>query len=149
MKLWFRSNPPVGSETYDNISNDNKNSEESKIRDDCKMILSQINMHGDEEAGGSREENQNDIHYELSFLSRFINNLHNGRSINPILLPAPSDLIKTNSEQIEEQGGLEEIEAQLTNNKGDINYINFEASKAKNSILNYFKDQTNDLYWFF
>ncbi|KAA6396254.1 MAG: hypothetical protein EZS28_008221 [Streblomastix strix] len=99
-------------------------------------------------AGGICKEKQNDINYELQFLGGFINNLHKGRSFIPILLPAPSDLIKTNSEQIEEQGGLEEIEAQLTNNKGDINYIKFDASKAKNSILNYFNYPTNEQRWF-
>ncbi|KAA6370456.1 MAG: hypothetical protein EZS28_034018 [Streblomastix strix] len=97
-------------------------------------------------AGGICKENIFDINYELEFLGEFINNLHKGRSINPILLPAPSNLIKTNSEQIEEQGGLEEIEAQLTNNK--VYTSNFFASISKSAILNYFKDPTNEQRWF-
>ncbi|KAA6397518.1 MAG: hypothetical protein EZS28_006957 [Streblomastix strix] len=71
-------------------------------------------------AGGSEEENDTEISSTLFNIQRFIEDLHKGRSIynfftdHPAFPPQPM-LAKLSNEQIEEEGGLEEIEAQLSN----------------------------------
>ncbi|KAA6393013.1 MAG: hypothetical protein EZS28_011456 [Streblomastix strix] len=89
-------------------------------------------------AGGLGEEQDGEISSGLFRISYFLRCLNQGKynSFPPLPL-----LAQISKEQIEEEGGSEEIESQLIN-KG-YNYINVKANQAKAAILNYFIDINN------
>ncbi|KAA6359076.1 MAG: hypothetical protein EZS28_045397, partial [Streblomastix strix] len=123
--------------------NNHINEEEDRqaqiIRSGSGMCLNSIQEYGDEStqselvsseyavvlvlqvstAGGDGEQKQRGIQNELYHISEFIKSLHQGRQTNEIN-PGPSfpqqiRLSRRSDEQIEEEGGNEEIEAQLIN----------------------------------
>ncbi|KAA6363103.1 MAG: hypothetical protein EZS28_041370 [Streblomastix strix] len=67
----------------------------------------------------------------------FLSNLNKGRNYNPSFPPQPL-LVRRSDEQIEEEGGNEEIESQLINKKSDYGHIKNSANYAKGWILNNF-----------
>ncbi|KAA6373603.1 MAG: hypothetical protein EZS28_030868, partial [Streblomastix strix] len=92
-------------------------------------------------ASGSGEEYDNEIYLKLNYIFWFISNLNKGRYYNAIFPPQPL-LAHRSDEQIEEEGGNEEIDSQLIN-KGKNDDIKDYANKAKGAILNYFIEQGN------
>ncbi|KAA6375347.1 MAG: hypothetical protein EZS28_029126 [Streblomastix strix] len=91
-------------------------------------------------ASGSGEEDDFEIRIRLSNISEFIKCLHIGRYNDELYFPPQPLLAHRSDEQIEEEGGNEEIEAQLINNR-EIQYIGnikSQANGAKGWILNYF-----------
>ncbi|KAA6390742.1 MAG: hypothetical protein EZS28_013734 [Streblomastix strix] len=87
-------------------------------------------------AGGSGEEQDLEIMNGLSHIYQFLAILHNGSNY-PLFLPLPL-LAHSSKEQIEEEGGNEEVEAQLINN-GNINCnIKDNAKWTKRSIFDHF-----------
>ncbi|KAA6386297.1 MAG: hypothetical protein EZS28_018178 [Streblomastix strix] len=99
-------------------------------------------------AGGFAEENNFDILISLIKIDNFIFNLYNGRKISKRTprpsFPSQPILAKTCIEQIEEQGGFEEIEAHLTNQGKDGNdYIKFNAIEVKGDLSKFFIDESN------
>ncbi|KAA6371080.1 MAG: hypothetical protein EZS28_033393 [Streblomastix strix] len=94
-------------------------------------------------AGGQGEEDD-EIYWGLSRIFKFLSNLHQGKYSFP---PQPL-LARRSDEQIEEEGGNEEIDAQLIN-KGLQGNIKNNANYAKGAILNYFIEQgTSKPYWY-
>ncbi|KAA6378258.1 MAG: hypothetical protein EZS28_026215 [Streblomastix strix] len=88
-------------------------------------------------AGGNEQEQDDGIGKGLINIADFINAILKGRETGPFnsqhSFPPQPVLFKSCLEQIEDEGGNEEIEAQLVN-KGYI--IKDEAYDAKESILN-------------
>ncbi|KAA6364820.1 MAG: hypothetical protein EZS28_039653, partial [Streblomastix strix] len=91
-------------------------------------------------ASGSGEEQDGEIFQGLYCISKFLKYLHQGNYSFP---PQPL-LVRRSDEQIEEEGGNEEIESQIIN-EGNFFGCNIkdEANEAKGWILNYFIDQGN------
>ncbi|KAA6358307.1 MAG: hypothetical protein EZS28_046165, partial [Streblomastix strix] len=89
-------------------------------------------------AGGSGDENDEDIWKGLSHIYWFLRYLHEGKIYiwKPFVQPLPLH-VRMSEEQMEEEGGIEEIEAQR-NNKGDSGSIKYEANRAKAATLNHF-----------
>ncbi|KAA6399487.1 MAG: hypothetical protein EZS28_004985 [Streblomastix strix] len=77
----------------------------------------------------------NDIYY-------FLRDFHYGRNFYSSfpLLPI---LAKTCLEQIEEEGGNEEVETQINNTRYGYQNTKYEANRAKAEILNYYIDRSN------
>ncbi|KAA6402298.1 MAG: hypothetical protein EZS28_002172 [Streblomastix strix] len=74
----------------------------------------------------------------LNHIFRFLKDLHQGKYLIPFPICPPLPLLsKSSIEQIEEEGGSEEIDAQLINNRQN-GYIKYEANMAKSEILNHF-----------
>ncbi|KAA6369790.1 MAG: hypothetical protein EZS28_034683 [Streblomastix strix] len=95
-------------------------------------------------ASGVGEEQDWEIRNELRRISIFLSSLHQGRNSFP---PQPL-LAQRADEQIEEEGGNEEIDAQLINKRYSDNIKN-SANEAKGMILNYFIEQGNRKpYWY-
>ncbi|KAA6371165.1 MAG: hypothetical protein EZS28_033308 [Streblomastix strix] len=94
-------------------------------------------------ASGSGEEQDLDFSHGLNNISQFIRDLHQGRKSFwvPSFPPQPL-LAQISDEQLEEEGGNEEIESQLIN-KGFNDDIKTDANRAKIAILNYFIKQGN------
>ncbi|KAA6365790.1 MAG: hypothetical protein EZS28_038683 [Streblomastix strix] len=91
-------------------------------------------------ASGSGEEQDNDIQYGLFRITEFIRCLNNEKQNS---FPPQPLLAHRSDEQIEEEGGNEEIDSQLIN-KGHYYYnIDFQANETKGAILNYFIEQGN------
>ncbi|KAA6357390.1 MAG: hypothetical protein EZS28_047083 [Streblomastix strix] len=90
-------------------------------------------------ASGAGEEQGEEIYYRLSHISWLLRNLNKGR---PFTFPPQHLLARRSDEQIEEEGGNEEIESQLIN-KGFSGNIKNEAKVAKRRILNYFIEWGN------
>ncbi|KAA6363151.1 MAG: hypothetical protein EZS28_041323 [Streblomastix strix] len=87
--------------------------------------------------GGSSEEQDQEIYYELIYISNFIYELHEGRSKwQPSFQPLPL-LARSTEEQIEEEGGNEEVDAQMNNN-GNYGNIKRYANEVKAATLNRF-----------
>ncbi|KAA6374538.1 MAG: hypothetical protein EZS28_029935 [Streblomastix strix] len=95
-------------------------------------------------ASGSGEEQDLEISYGLDRISIFLRLLNQGRKYNEPIFPPQPLLARRSDEQIEEEGGNEEIDSQLINKryKGDYNIKN-DANEAKRRILNYFIEQGN------
>ncbi|KAA6371409.1 MAG: hypothetical protein EZS28_033064 [Streblomastix strix] len=94
-------------------------------------------------AGGSGEEQNLEIRDRLDFISYFIRCLNKGRKSSWVpSFPTQPLLAHRSNEQIEEEGGIEEIDSQLIN-KGDYVHIKTDANEAKGWILNYFIEQGN------
>ncbi|KAA6385212.1 MAG: hypothetical protein EZS28_019263 [Streblomastix strix] len=89
-------------------------------------------------AGGVGEEQDDEIYYGLINISTFFIDIHDGRnddwqsSFQPLPL-----LARRTEEQIEEEGGSEEIDAQL-NNKENQWYKMIQANRAKAALVNHF-----------
>ncbi|KAA6318152.1 MAG: hypothetical protein EZS28_054986, partial [Streblomastix strix] len=94
-------------------------------------------------ASGSGEEEDYEISIGLDRISRFLRCLNKGRKSSwyPSFPPQPL-LAQISDEQLEEEGGNEEIESQLIN-KGFNGDIKTDANRAKIAILNYFIKQGN------
>ncbi|KAA6368185.1 MAG: hypothetical protein EZS28_036288 [Streblomastix strix] len=89
-------------------------------------------------ASGSGEEQSEEIWSGLNSISKFIKCLHQG----DYSLPPQPLLVHRSDEQIEEEGGNEEIDSQLIN-KGSYCNIKNKANEAKKAVLNYFIEQGN------
>ncbi|KAA6401227.1 MAG: hypothetical protein EZS28_003240 [Streblomastix strix] len=97
-------------------------------------------------AGGQGEEQDEEIDNGLSYLSRFLKELYQGR-LNPKIpdqppFPPLPSFARSSKEQIEEEGGYEEVEAQLIN-KGQRYNIKDSADFVKRRILYYYVDKSN------
>ncbi|KAA6380606.1 MAG: hypothetical protein EZS28_023869 [Streblomastix strix] len=98
-------------------------------------------------AGGTGEEKDDEIYWRLNHFSKFIRCLNQGRNYNETFPPQPL-LARRSDEQLEEEGGNEEIDSQLIN-KGNGWNIKNSANSAKGAILNYFIKQSNQIpYWY-
>ncbi|KAA6383129.1 MAG: hypothetical protein EZS28_021341 [Streblomastix strix] len=85
-------------------------------------------------ASGSGEEKAEEISLILFRISQFFNNLNKGRNLFP-----PQPLLAHRSyEQLEEEGGNEEIDSQLINKGHQYCNIKDSANEAKQMIMNYF-----------
>ncbi|KAA6363332.1 MAG: hypothetical protein EZS28_041141 [Streblomastix strix] len=93
-------------------------------------------------ASGSGEEYDNEIYWRLDNISEFIKCLNNGRNNYEPSFPPQLLLARRSVEQIEEEGGNEEIDSQIIN-KGIGGNIKDEANEAKGRILNYFVEKSN------
>ncbi|KAA6375562.1 MAG: hypothetical protein EZS28_028910 [Streblomastix strix] len=87
-------------------------------------------------AGGIGEEQDDEIWEGLNFIARFLYALHQGRTWQPSFKPLPL-LARVSLEQIEEEGAIEEIDAQMNNNGYD-GFIKLWANEAKAATLNRF-----------
>ncbi|KAA6356391.1 MAG: hypothetical protein EZS28_048082, partial [Streblomastix strix] len=98
-------------------------------------------------ASGSGEEQDDGIRYGMDFISDFIRCLHQGKNKYSSFPPQPL-LAHRSDEQLEEEGGNEEIDS-LQKYKGDYGHIKNSANEAKGMILNYFIEQGNRKpYWY-
>ncbi|KAA6316876.1 MAG: hypothetical protein EZS28_055191, partial [Streblomastix strix] len=100
-------------------------------------------------ASGSGEEQDYEIWHELVHISQFLKRLHQGRINDEPSFPPQPLLARRSVEQIEEEGGNEEIESQLIN-KGNGWNIKINANETKGEILNCFIEQGNpkpNWYW--
>ncbi|KAA6398505.1 MAG: hypothetical protein EZS28_005971 [Streblomastix strix] len=96
-------------------------------------------------ANGHGEEKDKEIYWGLDYISNFLRCLNKGKqySFPPQLL-----LAHRSDEQIEEEGGNEEIDSQQINKKSNYNIKN-NAIIAKGAILNNFIEQGNTRpYWY-
>ncbi|KAA6365700.1 MAG: hypothetical protein EZS28_038773, partial [Streblomastix strix] len=96
-------------------------------------------------AGGNEQEQDREIWEGLYNIIRFIREFLEGRQINPYYpctsFPPQPDLFKSCLEQFEDEGGNEEIEAQLVNKAiGEYDDIHNNSNLAKRRILNIFID---------
>ncbi|KAA6364538.1 MAG: hypothetical protein EZS28_039935 [Streblomastix strix] len=98
-------------------------------------------------ASGHGEEEDNEILNRLGDISRFIRCLNKGRNNLETFPPQPL-LAHRSDEQIEEEGGNEEIDSQLIN-KGFSGNIKFYVNEAIGEILNYFIEQGNTKPWWY
>ncbi|KAA6401932.1 MAG: hypothetical protein EZS28_002538 [Streblomastix strix] len=92
-------------------------------------------------ASGSGEEKDNEIYKGLDYIYRFLYKLNNGRNYNETFPPQPL-LAHRSYEQIEEEGGNEEIDSQQIN-KGFNGDIKIGVNLAKELIQNIFIEQCN------
>ncbi|KAA6369149.1 MAG: hypothetical protein EZS28_035323 [Streblomastix strix] len=91
-------------------------------------------------ASGYGEEKDEEISLILFRISKFFNNLNKGKQDS---FPPQPLFARRSDEQIEEEGGNEEIDSQLINN-GHQNYnIKDYTNIANGRILNYFIEQGN------
>ncbi|KAA6386979.1 MAG: hypothetical protein EZS28_017494 [Streblomastix strix] len=150
-----------------NHTNEEEDRKASLIRSESGQCLYRIQIYGDEStqselvsseyavisvlqvstAGGDGEQEDFGIFSGLYNISEFLKSLYQGRqtdNINPgPPFPQQISLARRSNEQIEEEGGNEEIEAQLIN-KGEIfGQIKQTAKNSKCQLLNYFIDQRN------
>ncbi|KAA6385189.1 MAG: hypothetical protein EZS28_019285 [Streblomastix strix] len=103
-------------------------------------------------ASGSGEEQDEQISIRLGNISTFLNCLNKGGKYYIKTFPPQPLLAHRSDEQIEEEGGNEEIDSQLINKgKGHFDYddIKNSANRAQGEILNYFIEQGNQRpYWY-
>ncbi|KAA6372808.1 MAG: hypothetical protein EZS28_031665 [Streblomastix strix] len=91
-------------------------------------------------AGGIDEEDDDEIRSELNCICYFLREQLEGRNAyQPFFQPLPL-LARMSAEQIEEEGGNEEIESQLNSN-GNNGSIKYYTKYAKAVILNHFIDR--------
>ncbi|KAA6375121.1 MAG: hypothetical protein EZS28_029352 [Streblomastix strix] len=93
-------------------------------------------------ASGSGEEQGEEISNRLDNISNFLRCLNQGRNDYEPSFPPQPLLARRSVEQIEEEGGNEQIDSQIIN-KGHYGHINNSANEAKAMILNYFIEQGN------
>ncbi|KAA6390772.1 MAG: hypothetical protein EZS28_013701 [Streblomastix strix] len=146
--------------------NEEEDEESSLIRSSSGLCLGQIQEYGDEStqselvrseyavvsvlqvsiAGGDGEQEDYSLDDGLNNITEFIKSLHQGRQTNEFnqgpSFPQQICLARITDEQIEEEGGNEEIEAQLIY-QSYYYYVKEYAKGAKSAILNYFVDQEN------
>ncbi|KAA6377268.1 MAG: hypothetical protein EZS28_027204 [Streblomastix strix] len=88
-------------------------------------------------AGGIDEEEDEEIRNVLIYFYYFLRELHEGKDYRqPFFQPLPL-LSRRTVEQIEKEGAIEEIEAQMNNKGYDID-IKFMAKMAKTETLDHF-----------
>ncbi|KAA6391806.1 MAG: hypothetical protein EZS28_012664 [Streblomastix strix] len=89
-------------------------------------------------AGGAGGEEDGEINDGLGQIYKFLRDIHEGRydDLYPSFQPLPL-LVRRTEEQIEEEGAIEEIEAQM-NNKGYYGGIKYQTNEAKEVTLNHF-----------
>ncbi|KAA6399846.1 MAG: hypothetical protein EZS28_004631 [Streblomastix strix] len=88
-------------------------------------------------AGGQGEEQDNEINDSLVYIQQFLNNLHLGG--NYTYFPPQVFLARISMEQIEEEGGIEEVESQFVNNRKVLSgFINDQVKWTKAATLNHF-----------
>ncbi|KAA6403160.1 MAG: hypothetical protein EZS28_001314 [Streblomastix strix] len=92
-------------------------------------------------AGGREEEGDEEIYDGLYYIYNFLGELCQGRNYSPFF-PEQLALSKTCIEQIEEEGGNEEVESQMINNQ-NIGNFNYRAIKTEGQILNFYIDRSN------
>ncbi|KAA6391945.1 MAG: hypothetical protein EZS28_012530 [Streblomastix strix] len=92
-------------------------------------------------AGGHGEEQEFEIYMRLDYISDFISNLNKGRYTSPSFPPQPA-LAQISEEQIEVEGAIEELEAQLIYNGNSWNIKN-SANIIKGYIMNFYIDWSN------
>ncbi|KAA6402153.1 MAG: hypothetical protein EZS28_002315 [Streblomastix strix] len=92
-------------------------------------------------ASGSGEEENYEIRDGLGHISSFLGYLHQGRYNSATFPPQPLLALRAH-EQLEEEGGNEEIDSQLINEGLDSNIKN-SASRTNGWILNHFIEQGN------
>ncbi|KAA6382828.1 MAG: hypothetical protein EZS28_021644 [Streblomastix strix] len=98
-------------------------------------------------ASGHGEEEDKEINYGLDYISNFLECINHRKYYQPQFPPQPL-LVRRSDEQIEEEGGNEEIDSQQLN-KGFSGKIKNSANRAKGMILNYFIEQGNQKpYWY-
>ncbi|KAA6373532.1 MAG: hypothetical protein EZS28_030942 [Streblomastix strix] len=129
-----------------------------KVRQKSRWCLGWIPIYGDEQdfadlvnvqygkvicislstAGGIGEENDDEIGNGLMHIQIFLGEQHEGRNDDeqPSFQPLPL-LSRMTEEQIEEEGAIEEVEAQMINNGYDSD-IKYFANRAKAETLNHF-----------
>ncbi|KAA6373840.1 MAG: hypothetical protein EZS28_030633, partial [Streblomastix strix] len=93
-------------------------------------------------ASGHGEEKGDEIYDRLFCISRFFKQLNQGSNNQPTFPPQPL-LARRSDEQIEEEGGNEEIDSQLINKGHQYCDIKDIANYVKGRILNYFIEQSN------
>ncbi|KAA6397954.1 MAG: hypothetical protein EZS28_006513 [Streblomastix strix] len=99
-------------------------------------------------ASGSGEEYDKEIYQGLNYISDFIRCLNKGKNNFATFPPQPL-LARRSDEQIEEEGGNEEIDSQLINKGYQYRNIKHRANETKGAILNYFIEQGNRKpYWY-
>ncbi|KAA6374347.1 MAG: hypothetical protein EZS28_030127 [Streblomastix strix] len=137
-----------------------------QVRSSSRRCLWQIQLYGDASAqtelinaryvrvlviaistaSGSGEEQDDEIWIVLYRISDFLKYLHQGiNNDEPPFqyFPPQPLLVHRSDEQIEEEGGNEEIESQLINKGHQYYNIKDEANEAKGRILNCFIEQGN------
>ncbi|KAA6403402.1 MAG: hypothetical protein EZS28_001064, partial [Streblomastix strix] len=94
-------------------------------------------------AGGNGEEQDKQIRQGLNHIFWFLKDLRQGRN-DPLYqqFPPLPQLARRSNEQIEEEGGNEDVDAQMNNN-GEVFNIKYWAKLAKVQILNCFIDNSN------
>ncbi|KAA6392792.1 MAG: hypothetical protein EZS28_011682 [Streblomastix strix] len=138
--------------------NKEQDEHQHRIRKKCRSCLGEIQYFGDEKAqaelinvgygrvliisvstaGGTEEQYDNGIFDGLICINRFLRDLHQGRNnYNAPKFPSQSDLFKTCIEQMEERGGIEEIDSQIFN-KGDNRNIQSRTNSAKEYLFNFY-----------
>ncbi|KAA6394237.1 MAG: hypothetical protein EZS28_010234, partial [Streblomastix strix] len=103
-------------------------------------------------AGGSGEEQDSEIYNGLNHIFMFLKELHRGRNnIYQTSFPILPLLAQKSVEQIEEEGGIEEIESQLINEENYYCNINDHTKQTKGLLLNNFIHWSNKkprwYYW--
>ncbi|KAA6366128.1 MAG: hypothetical protein EZS28_038346 [Streblomastix strix] len=99
-------------------------------------------------ASGQGEEQDKEINQGLVRISEFLKELRKGRNNNNSSFQPLPMLAKRSEEQIEEEGGIEEVDAQLINN-GEVyeffkyNNIEDKAKITKRSMMNCFINSSN------
>ncbi|KAA6387837.1 MAG: hypothetical protein EZS28_016638 [Streblomastix strix] len=95
-------------------------------------------------AGGFSEEQDQEIDNALNQVSKFLNCLHHeGKDLYQSYFPPLPLFAKRSEEQIEVEGGNEEVEAQMINKgKGSNWNITDDVNWAKRSILNLYIDRS-------
>ncbi|KAA6367095.1 MAG: hypothetical protein EZS28_037378 [Streblomastix strix] len=90
-------------------------------------------------AGGIGEEDDEEIGNGLENINNFLREQHEGRNDDeqPSFQPLPL-LARRTEEQIEEEGAIEEVEAQMNKNGCQYYDIKYQAYWAKAEILNHF-----------
>ncbi|KAA6369071.1 MAG: hypothetical protein EZS28_035402 [Streblomastix strix] len=108
-----------------------------------RVLVSIINT-----PGGNEQEQDRGIDQGLINIFRCIRVILKGRAyLGPSLPPYPV-LFKQCLEQFEDEGGNEEIEAQLVNKcKGYYYDVKDDANRAKEKILNIFVNWSNGWQW--
>ncbi|KAA6367025.1 MAG: hypothetical protein EZS28_037448 [Streblomastix strix] len=96
-------------------------------------------------ASGHGKKYDNEIRIGLYYIYIFLRCLNKGKQFS---FPPQPLLAHRSDEQLEEEGGNEEIDSQLMN-KGFNSDIKNNANETKGEILNYFIDQGNRRpYWY-
>ncbi|KAA6315836.1 MAG: hypothetical protein EZS28_055354, partial [Streblomastix strix] len=93
-------------------------------------------------AGGIEEYGDWELFNGLVNISRFLGDIHQGKRFYPSFPPLPV-LAKTCEEQIEEEGGSEEVDAQLINNNNKYCNVKYYADLVKVKLLNIYIDLSN------
>ncbi|KAA6378521.1 MAG: hypothetical protein EZS28_025953 [Streblomastix strix] len=97
-------------------------------------------------ASGSGEEQDREINDGLFRISQFIRCLNKAKCNS---FPPQPLLVHRSDEQLEEEGGNEEIDSQLINKGHQYYNIKDYANETKGAILNHFIEQGNTRPWWY